>query len=314
MVLGAWYPHGLCRLSLGPRDMLQGIVDAVDWGGIRGSWIAAGGAEWRRLRDLCAAQLDGAALLRFVPFRLLRPFFAAETRGLSDHRVNEAVATLADEHFQDRKPLYCFTDDRAGIILLHDWLEYLGRNAAILRGWARFKLAQYLQARNPAVAGIVDKLEPPLARSSLAAQSSWWREAIPLLGARARCVYSGLALEAADFSLDHYLPWSFVAHDRLWNLVPATRAINSAMSDRLPAQRYLDGMVGLQHAGIVAMREAWGETRWLKAIEQWIVDLRMDKGSMLDEGKLRAAYGATVAPLAGMAERQGFEGGWEFGP
>jgi len=215
MALGAWYPHGFCRLSLGSRDMLQEAVDAVEWGPIRGSWILAGGEEWRRLRALCESRIDAASLMRFVPYRLIRPFFAAETRGLADHKVNEAVARLAGELLQERRPLYCFTDDRGSIILQNDWVEYLGRNAPILRGWARFKLAEYLQARNPNVAGIVDKLEPPLERASLRAQTLWWREAIPLLGSKARCIYSGEAINGKDFSLDHYLPWSFVAHDRL---------------------------------------------------------------------------------------------------
>ena len=151
MVLAAWYPHGFCRLSLGATDMLQHAVDGINWGPIRGTWIKAGGAEWQRLRERCAASLrispiDADALVRYVPFRILRPFFARETRGMPDQRVNAAIARLADEGFQARKPLYCFTQDRAGIILHPEWLEYLERNASILRGWTRFHLAGYLQA------------------------------------------------------------------------------------------------------------------------------------------------------------------------
>jgi hypothetical protein len=310
MVLGAWYPHGFCRLSLGGRDMLQKAVDGIKWGSIRGSWIVAGGEDWRRLRAQCVAELKAEALTRFVPYRLIRPFFAEETRGLPDHAVNERVAFLADKKLQERKPLYCFTADRAGIILQHDWIEYLGRNAPILRGWARFHLAGYLQARNPNVAGIVEKLEPPIVRASLAKQTAWWRQAIPLLGERARCIYSGERLSASSFSLDHYLPWSFVAHDRLWNLVPTSRGLNASKSDRLPAPRYLNGLATLQHAGIVAMKAVWTDAKWTAAVEPWLVDFKLTRDALLDVSKLGFAYQEIMEPLLGTAGRAGFPTDW----
>ena len=310
MVLSAWYPHGFCRLSLGARDMLQVEVDKVDWGGIRGAWIKAGGPEWRRLRESCAASLDPDTLMRYVPFRLLRPFFKDELSGVAEHLVNERVVALSEEFFMSRKPLYCFTHDRAGIILHHEWAEYLDRNAPILRGWARFNLAAYLQSRNPNATGIMEKLEAPLARASLDKQTFWWREALPLIGGRARCIYTGAALDPEDISLDHYLPWSFVAHDRLWNLVPVDRAVNSAKSDRLPDRRYLDGLVDIQHAGIVALFEHWPLERWTNSIEPWIVDFGIDKAGLLDRTRLRSAYESMILSLEHVASRQGFPLGW----
>ena len=35
-------------------------------------------------------------------------------------------------------------------------------------------------------------------------------------------------------SIDHFVPWSYVAHDELWNLSPTTRSINSSKSNKLP--------------------------------------------------------------------------------
>ncbi|MEI6876920.1 MAG: HNH endonuclease domain-containing protein [Spirochaetota bacterium] len=315
MVLAAWYPHGFCRLSLGSQDMLQHAVDLIEWGPIRGSWIKAGGKEWKGLRSLCAARLDAKKLVRFVPFRLIRPFFAMETRGLADHSVNERVALLADELLTTRRPLYFFTADRAAIVLQHDWIEYLERNATILRGWARFKLAGYLQSRNPNAVGIVEKLEPPLVRASLAKQTAWWKVAIPLLGASARCIYTDEKLAIGAFTLDHYLPWSFVAHDRLWNLVPAAHEVNSAKSDRLPSPRYLEPFVRLQHGAIRALHGAWSEGEWLAAVEPYLIDLGLPKEALLeaDPTRLRSAYAATLATIMPVAERQGFAGGWEYG-
>lgn len=86
--------------------------------------------------------------------------------------------------------------------------------------------------------GIVEKLQPPAARAPLTRQTVWWKEALPLLGDRARCIYTGAPLDPDDLSLDHYLPWSFVAHDRPWNLVPVSPRVNSAKSDSLPDRRW----------------------------------------------------------------------------
>lgn len=41
-------------------------------------------------------------------------------------------------------------------------------------------------------------------------------------------------LTRKDISLDHFVPWSFCAHDELWNLVPTTKSINSSKSNNLP--------------------------------------------------------------------------------
>jgi len=313
MVLAAWYPHGFCRLSFGSQDRLQHTVDHIAWGEVRGSWIVAGGEDWERLRARCAASQDPRALTKFVPYRLLRPFFATELRSARDQDVNERIVELAERLFTERKPFYCFSADRTALILQHDWIEYLGRNAAIIRGWARFKLAGYLQARNPVAGGIIEKLEPPIMRSPLTKQVAWWREALPLIGDKARCIYTGIALDTADLSLDHYLPWSFVAHDRSWNLVPVSRSVNSSKSDHIPDHRYIAGLTAIQHAAISTLKSRWPEERWTVAVEPWIVDLGIGKTSILDLPKLRAAYETAIGPLETIAERQGFPKGWVYG-
>lgn len=63
----------------------------------------------------------------------------------------------------------------------------------------------YLQKRNLGVPGIADKLYPPQERK----------------------------LEK-DISIDHFVLWSYVAHDEFWNLHPTTRSINSSKNNNLP--------------------------------------------------------------------------------
>ena len=56
------------------------------------------------------------------------------------------------------------------------------------------------------------------------------------------------------FTIDHFLPWRFVTHDLLWNLVPTPKDINSAKSDRLPdLGRYFDSFAQLQFDAVQAV-------------------------------------------------------------
>ncbi|WP_257573411.1 HNH endonuclease domain-containing protein [Hymenobacter telluris] len=64
------------------------------------------------------------------------------------------------------------------------------------------------------------------------------------------CIYSGELLTLANMSLDHFLPWSYVAHDQLWNIIPTPKKVNSAKSDWLPSfGLYFDAYAQLQFNG-----------------------------------------------------------------
>jgi hypothetical protein len=200
----------------------------------------------------------------------------------------------------------------ARIILHNEWLEYIDRNCAILKGWVLFQLSEYLQARNPSVPGVVEKLAPPLNRASLKTQSGWWKSALSMIPGGAACIYSGTALDPEIFSLDHFLPWSFVANDRLWNLVPISKSVNSSKLDRLPSIKYVEGLATIHHAAILCRKGCWNEGRWIKSVEPFILDLRIDKTSLLDRNKLRNALKTGIRPLMEIAEGQGFESEWEY--
>lgn len=108
MVPSAWYPHVFCKLSLGYADMLQTTVDAVfDGVPVRGAWIVAGGEEWRRLRNWRSDRPEPSSVLKYVPYRLLSPFFEREIKGLPDTKKNGRIVQLAERLFSERKPIYC---------------------------------------------------------------------------------------------------------------------------------------------------------------------------------------------------------------
>lgn len=89
----------------------------------------------------------------------------------------------------------------------------------------------YLQKRNPSVPGIADKLSAPQERK-LDKAKKYWKAVIEVT--EIRNIYTEEIMTAGDISIDHFVPWSYVAHDELWNLVPTTKAVNSSKSNNLP--------------------------------------------------------------------------------
>ena len=313
MVLLAWYPSRFCRLSLGRIDQLRLIVDKIDWGEIQASFMTSQSPEWKGLRQRVLESNLWQDLVRYVPFRFIRPFFRKETERLPDHKVNEAIAEIASASILQKKPFYRFTDARDAIIINHDWVLYFKANLPIVREWARFKLCKYLQLNNPNVQGVISKIEPPSVRSPLTEATTYWRKAFAGGGLSLRqCMYSGLTIHPQHFSLDHFLPWSFVAHDRIWNLVPTVPAVNSMKSNSLPDEHYVEKLAEYQLQGLAATYKTLKKSDWQKRVEPFIIDLRLDFDGLLSRKIVTDAYKNNILPLLGIAKNQGFQSGWTY--
>ncbi len=120
-----------------------------------------------------------------------------------------------------------------------------GRGAAV-RSIAR---AQPLDARN----GGSGMAVPPTVQALEKARHFW--DTI-LEHQELRCIYSG-ELMSPDYDLDHFLPWSFVTHDLIWNLVPAPRSINIQKAAAIPKLAlYLPGFVDQHYRALPLVKEA----------------------------------------------------------
>ena len=63
-----------------------------------------------------------------------------------------------------------------------------------------------------------------------------------------REIYDDELMTPEMVSIDHFVPWSYVAHDEFWNLHPTTRSINSSKSNNLPEwNRYFRKYAGLEY-------------------------------------------------------------------
>ncbi len=251
MLIKAWYPHHYFHLNFGSQDMLAQQIDAIR--------IAEDLAEDIDERNLRARlQADGRqrvtteaiqAFSRYVPQRFLRPWFATELQGLSESKVNAAIIQLAAQHHGQlgRAAIYRFEGPHNKAIFFdHHWLAYLRDHNRILREYTLWHLARYLQKRNPNVPALIHKLEyQPAERDQNAARKLW----TPYLQAHptTTCIYSGQSL--STFAIDHFLPWSFVVHNDIWNTIPIPKTVNSQKGNRIPqVTLHVPGFLTLQHA------------------------------------------------------------------
>jgi hypothetical protein len=310
MLANIWYPHTYFRLSFGLQDLITDKLDSLKLD-ISEPILKFRDTDKKLLRATIDNQVLDDSLLRYVPFRVLRPFFAEELRGVPDYRVDSTIAQLSIEYFMERRPLYSFTNRRDEIIPHPVWVEYFKLHFAIVRSWAAWHWLEYMQRCNQAVPAISVKLFPPQERDSLKTQTEYWRRVIK--HTEVKCIYSGEGLNADRISLDHFLPWSFVAHNQLWNLVPTLPEVNSAKSNSLPASSYFDRFVALQHLGLTISSQRVSERKWEKYVESFIADLHIgNPHDLLDPDKLKRAFEATLKPQLELAKTLGFPSNWRY--
>jgi HNH endonuclease len=245
MVANVWYPLNYYKLSFGVQDQFREVAQFISNRLTVNTKTNAPDLDSQLRTQLTDTELIGinrrvSDLLRWVPYRFIRPFFQLETKGLPDSQVNNAIASLAN---QSTKTPYRFDGD--AIIMNEAWVRYFQRYQYILRGFINWHLVRFLQKNNPNVPAISEKLERPVDRDFKAANPFW--KTYLAHHSELTCIYSGQPVTTANLSLDHYLPFSFVAHDQLWNLIPTTRSVNSAKNDWLPdTEAYFEKYAQLQ--------------------------------------------------------------------
>ncbi|WZF18959.1 HNH endonuclease domain-containing protein [Nostoc sp. UHCC 0302] len=317
MLANAWYPHNYFKLSFGTQDQIANKLNALELE-ITEPILKFRDTDKKLLRNTINNQnIDDTVISinRYVSYRLIRPLFAQETRGLKDYDVNQAIINLANNQFDSKKPLYCFNAEdqkNCNAIILHpDWIQYLEENYTIVRGWASWEWLNYMQQRNPSTPNVVNKLFMPQERDSLDNQKKYWKTILEYQDIE--CIYSKVKLDKDEISLDHYLPWSFVAHDQLWNLIPTTKSVNSSKSNNLPDEDYFKAFVELQHIGLNIAYANISRNQWLKYTESFVSELKVSQTEdLLNLEVLSKAYKITTLPLISLATMQGFSANWVY--
>ena len=251
MIADAWYMVTEYHLRLGPLGVTDNLEDVVKY--ISRKYPLRPSERREKILEFLKDTED-KTILKYkrdltlnVPYRLQVPFYDAIEidRKTWYGPKDELTARI---NLQKRLMYYFIRVQGLETVIEVDplWCVYLEKHREILFGWTRLKLILYLQNKNPSVPGIAEKIEAPAVRDIERVRRYW--KLIVTLDPSLRDIYGDVDLRDEVISVDHFVPWQYVAHDELWNLHPTTRSINSSKSNLLPKwEQYFDKLGELEY-------------------------------------------------------------------
>ncbi|MEO2563977.1 HNH endonuclease domain-containing protein [Clostridium tertium] len=308
MLTAAWYPTLQYKLYFGQFDNL---VKSINY--ISSIYCVPTNINNNELLEFICSLDDNILnkqmkdLTNNVPYMLLTPFFDDKIKGTSS---SKRVRKIIELSLSESGVLYKIIKDSNNIVMDEDWAIYMKSNYKVIKSWIYYKLSCFLQKRNPNVPAIIFKLDPPISRS-LSKSTRIWTSIIA--DRNVKDIYTGREFSRENYdelgvlSIDHFIPWSFVMHDEMWNLVPTFKNINSSKSDKLLRyENYIDDFCDIQYEAFSFMCD----NNRKKDLEPYVDILRLE--NPLDFYKYKGKEGfseklrLSIAPIYQIAVNQGF--------
>lgn len=295
MISHAWYPIHYYKLSFGKSDSLYEQIVIL-----QNELNIPIDISQNDLKRLIINNIDNPrikSLLRVftlnVPYRFLSPWISYTT----DKEV------IAQSQLFSNNCLYAINGETIELNPL--WEEYLTQNYLILCDFTFWNLTVFLQKRNPNVPNLPSKLVKPILRDSLSKQRNFWDTYIDLVGSF-NCIYTGKSLHKKAYDLDHFVPWSFVSHNLLWNLLPSDSSINSSKSNNLPSlDIYLRPFAQIHQK---AIKEIYPKNPNNKLLEDYLtLHSSIPELIKLTDDEFYHVFQKTFSPMVQIAENMGFK-------
>lgn len=247
MIADAWYMVTEYHLRLGPLGITDNLEEVVKY--IHEKYGFAPAEKREKILEFLQ-EVEDKRIIKYksdltlnVPYRLQVPFY--DEINIARSMWNGSKKILISEINRQKRLIYYFariSGLRTIIEVDEVWAEYLLKHKEILKGWTQLKLIQYLQNKNPSVPGIADKIEAPISRDIERVRKYW--KLIIQIDPFLRDIYGDILLKDEKISVDHFVPWQYVAHDELWNLHPTIKSINSSKSNSLPSWKLYFNSLG----------------------------------------------------------------------
>ncbi len=312
MLTSAFHTVRYYRLNLGKSDRVAGLIN-TKLEGLPNAAASTSVEEIERALRNNQEAIRKANLLRYVPYKVLSPWIRGKiSLGSGDNHQRELHRITSSDLFHSEKFLYRTPQpgighDEKEIVLHPEWQRYLFDNIGIIEGWADHCWLNYLQSRNPNSPSLANKLwKPGRERSALTRQRNFW-DGI-LKERRFTCIYSHRRI-TVPYALDHFLPYSWIGHDQMWNLVPTFASVNSSKGQQLPQPAYVQKLFETQNRALNIVRNLHPDS-WKRKVEDYTVGLNLGPDDLLIPAKLRQAYQSTVKTQLQLARNSGF-GAWK---
>lgn len=144
--------------------------------------------------------------------------------------------------FEDTKRLfYSFSKKEEWIQINPRMYEFICKHKVVIEKLNYYEWARFLEKVNEDKSAdhILTKIDESSKRNNL----SYYRQILFEEFENRRCFYCGRPLDPNKIDVDHFVPWSFIKDDNLWNLVLACPKCNRSKNDKLPAGDYLATLI-----------------------------------------------------------------------
>lgn len=297
MIANAWYTVNYFKVSFGKQDMIQQAVKEL----VTLESLTIDESLYNIHRKLNSSEVKESVrtLMHFdkqVPHWFLSPWYPKLPHETDSVRMKRIYTE--SQLFKDQ-PIYALHYDY--VIINPDWISYLSTNARILKDFCYWNLTLFLQTKNPNVPDIANKIIKPAKRNSLTTQrSKFWNIIFDELGS-IDCIYTGKRLYKEKYAVEHFIPYSFVSHDLMWNLIPADSSFNSSKSDKLPKlDTYFNPFYSIQKEAIEIIKHKHPNNKLLD--DYLTIFPSLDAGSISED-----RYKNYMQPLITIAKNNGFE-------
>lgn len=137
--------------------------------------------------------------------------------------------------------LYAFSKRKEYIKLNPQVYAFMTKYKKILEKINYFEWAKFLEKVNDETTtrNLLNNLDTLTLRNDL----SVYRRILFEEFEEHQCFYCGKELKRGEIHVDHFIPWSFIKDDNLWNLVLTCSTCNLRKSDKLAPQQYVDRLV-----------------------------------------------------------------------
>ena len=315
MIADAWYMVTEYHLRLGPLGITDNLEEIVKYIHEYYGFMSSEKREkilgfLQGTEDKRIAKYKSDITLN-VPYRLQVPFYDEIT--IDQSLWKGSKQKLTDEINRQRRLIYYFVRiSGMGTMIEVDalWADYLLRHKEILKGWTQLRLIRYLQNKNPSVPGIADKIEAPEHRDIDRVRKYW--KLIIQIDSGIRDIYGEVSLADENISVDHFVPWQYVAHDELWNLHPTTRSINSSKSNSLPSwSMYFPALGELEYRAYELMNQNESVAREFQKIAPYHLNNQEIRNQLYAEGLDKTSFierlEHVIRPVYESAQMLGFQ-------
>ena len=156
-------------------------------------------------------------MMKYVPYRFIRPW-VPESIGLNDGLVNSIIFL----NHSTKNAIYEINSSKNSIKFNKKWLDFIRSNYKLIEDFTLFNLLKFVEKNNPEASNISIKITKPSKRNLLLANNLW--KSYMKENVYQNSVFENINFASfKSFSIDHYLPWSYVTHDKIWNLHPVTK-------------------------------------------------------------------------------------------